>query len=129
MHNFIGVWIDHAHAHILQANKIGEVSLVKTLHSDVEPHHLSTGTEGVHHDERRHNQMSAFCKEVLAEVEKLHMSELVIFGPSTGKHDFKREVESHKALSGMLKGVETTAKLEEAEMKDFVKKFFHLPLA
>jgi len=132
MHTFYGIWVDHAHAFIIKTNKVAEME-IDEMRSDVEPHHHG----GVHgderlsltdqnsHSERRHHQMKAFSKELIKRVEK--GDELVIFGPGTAKHELKNVLEKNKALAAKLKGVETTDKLSEHEMKEFMKKFFKLP--
>lgn len=132
MHTFIGIWIDHAKAHVIKSNKLAEMS-IETLSSEVEPHHKGGHDDGEHqtivnqnrHDERRHNQMKAFSREV---IQKLNdADEIVIFGPGQAKFEFKNALEENKALAGKMKGVETTDELTEAELKEFMKSFFHLP--
>ncbi|MFA5792987.1 MAG: hypothetical protein WC897_03915 [Candidatus Gracilibacteria bacterium] len=130
MYKFYGIWIDHAHAFIVQANKLGEMTIEK-FGSDVEGknhggetlEHFTIVNQN-QHNERRHNELNAFCKELIKHV--TDADELVIFGPSTAKFDLEKEVKEVKALAPKLKGVETTDKLSEAELKDFVKKFFAL---
>jgi stalled ribosome rescue protein Dom34 len=132
MTTLTGIWIDHAHAIVLKANKMGEVNM-DSFHSEVEPHHKGGHDDSEHqtivnqnrHDDRRHNQMKAFGKEVLKHLEG--SDEIVIFGPGTAKHEFKAVLETNKALFPKLKGVETTDVLSEAELKEFMKDFFKLP--
>ncbi len=133
MHTFYGIWIDHAQAHIIKANKMGEME-IQTVESDVESKHHGTQNEehlsvvNQHRDEEhRHNEMKAFAKEVITLIQDA--DEILIFGPSTAKHEFKHELETHKALAEKLKGVETADQLSPAELKAFVKKFFKLPQA
>ena len=131
MYTYTGVWIDHANAIVVKSNKLGEMTF-QHFHSEVEPHHKGGHDDGEHQtivnqqrdNERRHNQMKAFCKEILPALEG---DELVIFGPSTAKHELKNYLEDHKALFEKLKGVETADDLSEAEIKDFMMEYFHLP--
>lgn len=131
MHTYYGVWIDHAKAFVLKANKMGEVSM-EFFGSDVEAHnhggeseeHLSVVNQH-RHEERRNNQMKAFSRELIARL--TDADEIVIFGPGTAKHAFKNELEDHKALADKLKGVETADHMTEAQMKEFVKDYFKLP--
>lgn len=132
MHTFTGIWIDHAHATVIRSNKMAEMTL-QTFHSEVEPHHKGGHDDGEHqtivnqqrHDERRHNQMKAFSKEVIRALEG--SDEIVVFGPGQAKHEFKNVLEDNKALFAKFKGLETTDVLSESELKDFMKTYFHLP--
>lgn len=132
MHTFTGIWIDHAHATVIKSNKMAEMTM-ETFSSDVEAKHKGGHDDGEHqtivnqhrNDERRHNQMKAFSKEVIKTLEG--SDEIVVFGPGTAKHEFKNILEENKALFAKLKSVETTDVLSEAEMKDFMKEYFKLP--
>lgn len=132
MTTYTGVWIDHAHAIVVKSNKMAEMTF-EAFDSEVEPHHKGGHDDGEHqtmvnqqrHDERRHNQMKAFSKEVMEAL--ADSDEIVIFGPGTAKHEFKKALEENKGLAAKLKGVETTDVLSEAELTDFIKKYFHLP--
>lgn len=131
MHTYYGVWIDHAKAFVLKANKMGEVSM-EFFGSEVEAHnhggeseeHLSVVNQH-RHEERRNNEMKAFSRELITHL--TDADEIVIFGPGTAKHAFKNELTEHKVLSEKLKGVETADHMTEAEMKEFVKDYFKLP--
>lgn len=132
MHTFYGIWVDHAHAYLIKANKMADMEIDEML-SDVEPHHHG-GIEGGErlsmtdqksHDDRRKNQMKAFSKELIKRIK--NADEIVIFGPGTAKNELKNVMEKEKSIVDKIKGLETTDKLSEAEMKDFVKTFFKLP--
>ena len=133
MHTYYGIWIDHSRTAIIKANKIAEVE-IHWMKSEVEPHIHGSADSNEHltivnqqqHEERRHNQMKAFSREIIKQMGDA--DEIVVFGPGTAKHEFKHELEDHKPLAGKLKGVETTDELSEAELKDYVKSYFHLPL-
>lgn len=132
MYTLYGIWIDHRSAAIVKSSKLGEMS-VQHVSSDVEPHIHGSGESNEHltianqhrHEERRQNEMKAFCREVLKHV--MDADELVIFGPGTAKFDMKHEIEDHKVLAEKLKGVETTDQLSEAELKEYLKGYFKLP--
>lgn len=133
MHNLYGIWVDHAHAHIVRSNLLGDNMTIIELTSGVEPHHHAGINDEEHHtianqhahDHRRSNQMHAFCEEIVKHI--ADADEIAVFGPGTAKHDFKHELEKHKVLHDKLVAVETTDKLSEAELKAFVKKVFMLP--
>ena len=133
MHTYYGIWIDHAHATLVKSNKLAEMTLTH-FGSAVESHIHGTHDSNEHltivnqqkQEERRHNEMKTFSREILTHI--MDADELVVFGPGTAKHEFKHQLEEHKVLAEKLKGVETTDKLTEAELKDFVKTFFKLPL-
>lgn len=132
MHTLTGIWIDHAHATVIKSSPLGEMSF-QEFSSEVEPHHKGGHDDGEHqtivnqhsHDERRHNQMKAFSREIIKSLEG--SDEILIFGPGQAKHEFKNVLEENKALSAKLKGVETTDVLSEAELKEFMKAQFKLP--
>lgn len=130
MYTYYGIWIDHRQAFVLKANKMAEIT-VQHFMSDVEAHnhggeteeHLSVVNQH-RHQERRNNEMKAFSREIVKHL--ADADEILIFGPGTAKHDFKHELEDHKVLAEKLKGVESADQLTEAEMEEFVKKFFKL---
>lgn len=132
MHTFYGLWIDHAKAFLVKANKMGETSL-ENFFSNVEGHnhggeseeHL-TVTNQHRHEERRHNQMKAFCREIIDHMRDA--DEILVFGPGKAKHEFKNILEEHKVLFEKLKELETTDELTEAQIIEYVKKGFNLPL-
>lgn len=118
--------MDHAHAHIIKANKVADMEIDEML-SDVEPHHESGAHEGEQrkNEERRKNQMKAFAKELAKRLE--NADEIVIFGPGNAKFELKHELEEHKIIAAKLKGVETTDKMSPAQLKEFMKHYFKLP--
>jgi hypothetical protein len=132
MHTYYGLWIDHSKAVLVKANKMGETS-IEHFSSDVEGHnhggeseeHLSV-TNQHRHEERRHNQMKAFCREIIAKLKDAN--ELLVFGPGTAKHEFKNILEEHKVLFEKLKELETTDKLSDPQIVEHVKKAFGLPI-
>lgn len=128
---YAGLWIDHSNAHLVISNALGDMT-VQSFEGYVEPHHHGGETEEhltltnqKSHDERRHNQMREFCETILPHLSAAN--ELLIFGPGTGKSEFKNVLEKNKALAGKFKGLETADKLSESELKEFVKKYFKLP--
>jgi stalled ribosome rescue protein Dom34 len=132
MYTFTGVWIDHANAILAKSNKLGEMTF-QHFHSHVEPHHKSGADDSEHltmvnqerGNERRHNQMKAFCKDIIKAMEG--SDEIVIFGPSTAKYELKNLLEDHKVLFAKLKGLETADDMSEAMIKDFMMEYFKLP--
>ncbi len=133
MHTFTGIWIDHARAFVIKSNKVAEMT-IQHLQSEVEPHHKGGHDDGEHqtivnqnrHNERRHNQMKAFSREVIKLLQD--SDEIVIFGPGTAKNEFKNVLEENKGLSDKLKGLETADDCTEAQLKQFMKDYFHLPI-
>ncbi len=132
MHKYIGIWIDHAHASVIRANKLAEMDFTD-FNSDVEPHHKGTREGGEHvtivnqhrDDNSRHNEMKAFSREIIKTIQDA--DEIVIFGPGTAKNEFKNILEENKGLFQKLKSLETTDNLTAAEMTEFMKNYFHLP--
>lgn len=134
MHTFTGIWIDHAKATVIKSNALAEMTL-QNFGSEVEPHHKGTREGGEHvtivnqgrDENRRHNEMKAFSREIIKTLQGA--DEIVIFGPGTAKDEFKNILEEDKLLFGKLKGVEAAHDLSEAEMKAFMRNYFHLPQA
>jgi len=132
MHTYIGIWIDHAKATVVRSNKVAEMDFTD-FHSQVEPSHKGTREAGEHstivnqnRDENsRHNEMKAFCREIIKTLGDA--DEIVILGPGTAKNEFKNVLEENKALFAKMKGLETAHPLTEAELEDFMKSYFHLP--
>lgn len=132
MHTYYGLWIDHAKAFLIKANKMGEVS-TDTFYSGVEAKHKggdmdehTTIINQNRHEERRHNEMKAFCREIIDKMRDA--DEILVFGPGQAKHEFKNILEEHKVLFEKLKELETTDELTEPQMIEYVKKHFNLPL-
>lgn len=130
MHTYYGIWIDHERASVVKANKMGEMSIQHFVSSVESKNHGQYGDEHVtiinqnRHEERRHNEMKEFCREIVKHI--MDADELVIFGPSTAKHDLHHEIEDHKVLNEKLKGIETANHMSSAELKDYVKNYFHI---
>lgn len=107
---------------------------IQHLESEVEPHHKGGHDDSEHqtivnqnrHNERRHNQMKAFSREVIKLLNDA--DEIVIFGPGTAKNEFKNVLEENKALAQKVKPLETADDCTEAELKEFMKNYFHLPV-
>ncbi len=132
MKNLYGIWIDHAHAYIVRANELDVVGVTK-LDSGVEPHHHSGEDGGERHtmsdqgsyNKRQANQMHTFTKEIVGQLNDAN--EIIIFGPSTAKHDLKHAIEANKGLAQALTSVETSDTMTENQLTAYVKKHFGLP--
>ena len=131
MHTYYGIWIDHSSATIIKSDKLAEMTF-EHFESTVEPNAHGGETEEnftiVNQNklnERRENELQKFCRDLVKHL--TDADEIVVFGPSTAKFELKKEIENVHALAEKLKGVETTDKLSEPEMKEFMKKFFLLP--
>lgn len=131
MQKLYGVWIDHSRALIVKCNE-DDVMSVTELSSSVEPNRHEgksferlTLTNQKVFEERRRNEMKAFCRQVLDAVKEA--DELAIFGPADGKKDLKKEIDEHKVLKGKLTTMETADKMTENQLKAYVRKLFSLP--
>ncbi len=131
MHTYYGLWIDHAKAFLVKANKMGDTEITNFTsevegknHGGESEEHLTIVNQH-RHEERRHNEMKVFCREIIKNL--TNADEILIFGPGTAKHEFKNILEENKALFQKLKGVESADRLSSAELSDFVKDFFKLP--
>lgn len=132
MKNLYAIWVDHAHAYLVKAD-FNDVVSVTPFGSDVEPHHHGGINTNEHvtianqnkHDQRRHNQMHEFCKELIS-----HMGdadEIAIVGPGTAKNELRNELEKVPHLASKLSQFETTDKMTDNQLKAYVVKLFGLP--
>src|SRR5687767_12025978 len=103
MKNLYGIWIDHKQAFILKANLMGEFIEISRVESDVEGHHRTKLYEGEHFtitnqhkgDNRHGTQMKHFTDQIIAKL--TDADEILVFGPSEAKFEFKHALEAHKA--------------------------------
>lgn len=128
----VGIWIDHKKAVIVSASQDG-VSL-KTVTSRVAAHpHYAGAQDGggeKKYEERKQHQLDQYFDEVIEEMGRPEA--LLIFGPGEAKLEFNDRVVRAAAAPASIVGVQTTAKLTDAQIVAKVKEHFglgrHVPL-
>lgn len=130
----IGLWIDHAQAHVITLSN-GAAPEVLTIESDVERRHRSTGNEGpavpgqLHgsaakrYEHRREQEMHRFFGEV---IEVLASADrLLVMGPGVAKDQFRRAIKRKKSLSAKLEAVEPCdTRLSSAQIVARVREYY-----
>jgi len=129
---FCGIWIDSAHAYIIEADEFDIVSF-ETLGSEVE----SRRNAGIEQDERfittnqksldrrREHELKDFVHEIIQRIK--NTDSFLIFGPGKAKLTLQDELEKNADLAKRLVSVETSDSMTENQMKAYVKEFFSLP--
>lgn len=131
MSTLYGLWIDHSHAFLMKAND-NDVMTCERIDSGVESRHHGgvtqehlTITNQNKDEERRHNQMHHFCKQLIEQLKDA--DEIAVFGPGNAKQNFKHALEKEPALQKKLITIETTDKMTENQMKAYTRELFQLP--
>jgi hypothetical protein len=126
---YIGVWIDHALAKIVEHVEGGEPRF-KSVASHVEPHHRS-GPSGVrevghvggggirHFENRRQEQLLRFYDRVIEEIRGCRS--YMIMGPGEAKGELLRRLAGKQGMPEPVK-VETVSKLTDNQILALVRK-------
>lgn len=133
----IGVWIDHAKAHLI-GFKSGQAKLLETVDS---PHESIKRIDGEgkdmtrfspnpehtsNNEHKKHNTTQNEINEYLRIMEeKLHRFEdILLFGPGTMKEKLKNRMKENKSFDGKWLSVESSDKLTDKQLLAFVREFY-----
>lgn len=134
----IGIWIDHAKAHlvVLENNTTPEVL---TIESDVEHRHkaMPTGSPAVpgqlhsapikRYENRREQEKHRYYERIVDVVR--FADSIVIMGPGLAKSELTKEIRKHHHLTGRVLAVEPAdKKLTPAQLVAKVRAAFDEPL-
>lgn len=126
----IGIWMDSDEAVLINA-KSGELNRIL---SDVEHFHPSGGHGGskayspqeVASEskllERKKHQLKNYFDAIIDELK--HADAIVVFGPGETKKAFKKEAEKNSILKNKSILLETTDKMTDNQMIEWVKNYF-----
>lgn len=131
MKKLYGIWIDHAGAYVVKANE-EDVQSVTHVSSGVNSNHHSgetgerlTMSDPLSDDNKRHEQMHKFAKEILEMVKDA--DEIAICGPSTAKYDLRREYEKKLDVAKKIVAFESADKMTENQLKAYIKELLGVP--
>jgi hypothetical protein len=132
MNSNVGIWIDHKKAVIVSASHDGVT--LKTVKSRVAAHpHYAGAQDGggeKKYEERQRHQLDRFFDEVIDEMGRPEA--LLVFGPGEAKLELNDRVVRAAAAPAGIVGVQTTARLTDAQIVAKVKEHFglgrHVPL-
>ena len=120
MSRIIGLWIDHAHARMVELGDEGQAGLA-TIASNIEGHHRTTGgrgttlpgrlggNPGTKRDRHREQELRRYYNTIISLVSRA--DRLVVMGPGRAKQEFMKELEHYPAVRNRVAGVEATDKL------------------
>lgn len=133
----IGVWLDHAHAHVVEIKSDGSTH-VTTIESGVEPLSRTTGhvhnlpahgmggglgdREHKHTEERRHQQTSAYFDRLTKAVASAQ--EILVLGSGGAPEEFARVLRDNASLASRVRGVEHTDRLTAPQLTALVLERF-----
>lgn len=127
---YVGVWIDHASARIVELTA-GRAPAFKTLLSHAESRHRSTGQSGVpppghiggntesHYQNRREEHLHRFYDQVLESITSA--DGLAIMGPGEAKSELLTRMERINGLRARALQTETTTRLSDEQILARVK--------
>lgn len=134
MEKEIGVWLDSKKAFLISCNDRGES--VSKIESDVEHRVRVRGEKkGFHrlggmlanpdkvHMERKKHQLSSYFDKLIYNLKEA--DKIFLFGPSTTKEWFEKEIKKDHDLCDKLAGVENSGLITKRQMIAKTKKFFH----
>ena len=129
----MGIWIDTSQAVVIKLSN-NDYS-VKKIESNIETRERVPGetkkygrfgnqylTYEKHRENKRNQQTGQFLKELLKEIDQC--DEVVLFGPSTMKYIFEKEIRNNMQMAYKLKGVETSELLTENQMVAWTKNYY-----
>ena len=137
MRNYVGVWVDQCEAHLLRP--AGDEIEMKTIYSEVEPHHRSTGGKGKskpylhergdssekHADSKRKNALKKFYTEIASSL--VEVDEIFLLGPGTAKEGLRAHlIEKDSALGGRI-SAENAPRMTHAQLKQKILSHFGAP--
>ncbi len=134
----IGVWIDHAKAHLVVLENQATPEVV-TIASDVEHRHkaMPTGSPAVpgqlhgapikRYEHRREQEKHRYYEQIVSAVR--FADSIVIMGPGLAKNELTKEIRKHHQLAGRVLAVEPAdKKLTPAQLVAKVRAAFDEPL-
>lgn len=117
-----GIWMDHAHANILEFTDGSPQA--KTLESAFTP---EVGESALHRGEklmhRKEQQQQAAYYEKLCDV-IANYKDVVLFGPTQAKIELHNYLLKNQRCNGVKVAVKDTDKLTENQQHAFVKEYF-----
>jgi len=131
----IGIWIDTKKAVIINLTNAG--SSVKIIESNIETRERIPGeskkfgrfggqylTYEKNKLNRKNEQTNQYLKQLIKEIQNCEF--VVLFGPSSMKNLFEKEIKSNTQLANKLLGVFNSKLLTENQMVAWVKDFYKL---
>jgi DNA polymerase III delta subunit len=129
----IGIWIDSKQAFIIKIST-KNVSL-KNIESNIDFRERVEGeskkygrfggqyiTYEKNRENRRNEQTNIYFKNLLKEIS--HCDTVVLFGPSTMKNQFEKEIQKNMQMASKLVGVYNCDALTENQMIAWVKDYY-----
>ncbi len=121
---YIGIWMDHSVAHIMEPknNTIVTNSIKSEFNKDVKENALHKN-ENLMHNKEQHMQ-AKYYKEIADAIKDYH--EIVVFGPTTAKDELLNLIKTDRHFENKKIAVEHADKMTENQQHAFVNKHFKL---
>ena len=133
MGNYVGVWVSHGFAKIVNLSANGRSNLF-TLESNIERKHKSTsgtpsktpythgGVAVTRYTDRLHHQLQNFYSTILARISPAE--KIYLLGPGLAKKELKNQMQKRKDLVNKIIGVEPSDKMTDPQLVAKVKSRF-----
>ena len=118
----IGIWMDHAHAHIIEFAT--DVEETKTVTSDFSSHDKSETlqrSENEMHNKEQQKQGTYYKN--LSKILK-DFDEVILFGPTSAKSELHNLLKEDHQFDNIKIEVQSADKMTEKEARDFVGNYF-----
>jgi len=118
----LGIWMDHASAHLIEYKSEGEEAAVITskFTHEAKEHALSKGENGMHSKEQ--HQQSEYYKKLGESM--LPYDSVVLFGPTEAKIELLNTLKEDHHFDKLKIETRQADKMTEKQLHAFVKDFF-----
>lgn len=133
----IGVWLDHSKAYLIENDPFNEQ--IQTVYSEHDRYeredgegsdatffsgHASNNEDGK--EKRLRDRLNTYYKTI----EKIitPYNEILLFGPTTAKNEFRNLIQQNKQFANKIIHVEKSDHMSENQMKAYVRDHFKEPV-
>jgi hypothetical protein len=122
--NYIGVWMDHSHATLIQPKEDQFISqTVELAFNHVQRMEAGAKSEHILHNKEQQKQ-SAFYDQIKDGIK--NYDGILLFGPTHAKNELNNLLKADHHFDQIMVDVKDTDKLTENQQHAYVKKHFRL---
>ncbi|MEO5602319.1 MAG: hypothetical protein ABIR06_15465 [Cyclobacteriaceae bacterium] len=118
----LGIWMDHANAHLLEYTALGgEEKVADTALTHEAKEHTAAGSENVIHNKEQQQQTEYYKK--LGDAIR-NFDEVVLFGPTNAKAELLNVLKADHRFENIKIEVQQADKMTDKQQQAFVKEYF-----
>lgn len=118
----IGIWMDHANAHLMElaSTEMVTTTIASTFTHEEKKETLNKGEKAMHHKEQQ--EELAFYQKIAAVV--LQYEEVLLFGPTNAKLELMNILKDDHRFDRIHIEIRQTDKMTENQQYAFMKEYF-----